>query len=87
MSNSVRAFAMAKSRSAASLAFTWCQLPFVYVLDEDAEPGLEVEFDDGESARFPNAALPDDISAHIFERTGRVCKVTATMRADQLFDD
>ena len=72
---------------AASLAFTWCQLPFVYVLDEDAEPGLEVEFDDGESARFPNAALPDDISAHIFERTGRVCKVTATMRADQLFDD
>ena len=71
----------------ASLAFTWCQLPFVYILDDSAESGLEIEFDDGKTERFASAALAPDLSAHVFERTGRIRKVTVTIRADALFGD
>jgi len=70
-----------------SLAFSWCQLPFVYVLDDTASPGLSVEFDDGNTSHFPNAALPADLSAHVFERTGRIRKVTVTVNTEQLFGD
>ena len=70
-----------------SLAFTWCQLPFVYVLDDDGEAGLAVEFDDDTHARLPDFALPADLSAHVFERTGRIRKVTAVLNTSQLFSD
>ncbi len=72
---------------AASLAFTWCQLPFVYVLDDETEPGLEIEFDDGKISHFPNASLSGDLSAHVFERTGHIRKVTVTVKTEQLFGD
>ena len=72
---------------ASSLAFTWCQLPFIYVLDDAAEPGLEIVFDDGSTADFPNSALSRELSSHVFERTGRIRKVTVTVTADQLFGD
>ena len=72
---------------AASLAFTWCQLPFVYVIDDAAEPGLELALDDGETARHGNAVLSADLSAHVFERTGRIRKVTVTVNSAQLFSD
>jgi hypothetical protein len=71
----------------ASLAFTWCQLPFVYVLDDEAEPGLEIEFDDGKTSHFPNTALSGELSSHVLERTGRIRKVTVTVGAEQLFGD
>ena len=70
---------------AASLAFTWCQLPFVYVLDDTAEPGLEIEFDDGNTSQFPTSVLSRDLSAQVFERTGRIRKVTVMVRTAQLF--
>ena len=72
---------------AASLAYTWCQLPFVYVLNDAAEPGLEIEFDDGNTSHLPDGKLPRDLSDHVFERTGRIRKVTVTLRAEQLFGE
>ena len=72
---------------AASLAFTWCQLPFVYVLDDEAEPGFEIEFDNGDALRLADGRLPRDLSDHVFERTGRLRKVTVTLRSEQLFGD
>jgi hypothetical protein len=70
-----------------SLAYTWCQVPFVYVLDDAAGSGLQVEFDDGKTVHLPDAALSSELSNHVFERTGRIRKVSVTLRADQLLGD
>ncbi|MBT8107114.1 MAG: hypothetical protein KJP17_02695 [Gammaproteobacteria bacterium] len=71
---------------AASLAFTWCQVPFVYVLG-DAAPGLQIELDDGKTESCSTRALSRELSTQIFERTGRIRKVTVTINADDLFGD
>ena len=70
---------------ASSLAFTWCQVPIVYVLDDDAESGLVTEFEDGTHSNFTELNLPDDISTELFERSGRVRKIVATFGANRLF--
>ncbi len=71
----------------ASLAFTWCQVPFVYVLDDAAESRLQIETDDGKTESFASPTLSRDLSACVFERTGRIRKVTVTVSADDLFGD
>ncbi len=70
---------------AASLAFTWCQVPFVYMLADGAAPALDIELDDGTTSRFNDAGLPPDLSTHLFERSGRIRKVTVSISADALF--
>ena len=70
---------------ASSLAFTWCQVPIVYVLDDSAEPGIEIELDDGARSRFEDFKLPANLCADIFERTGRIHRITATFGRDRLF--
>ena len=72
---------------AKSLAFTWCQVPFVFVLADAAVPGLDIEFDDGTTSHHDVAGLPADLGKHLFERTGRIRKVTVTVIADTLFGD
>ena len=72
---------------ASSLAFTWCQIPFVYVLDDEAESVLEIEFDNGKSAQYAHSALSSELSEHVFKRTGRIRKVTVNLRVDELFGD
>ena len=70
-----------------SLAFTWCQVPIVYVLDSKAESGLLVTFDDGTESAYANLSLPADVSDDIFRRSGRIRKITVTFAADRLFGD
>ena len=72
---------------AESLAFTWCQLPFVYVLGDAADCGLQVELEDGETLNLPSSVLPAELSSDVFQRTGRIRKVTVTMEAERLFGD
>ena len=70
-----------------SLAFTWCQVPIVYVLDNNAESGLLVTFDDGSESGYPQLSLPADVSADVFRRSGRTRKITVTFATDRLFGD
>ncbi len=68
-----------------SLAFTWCQVPIVYVLDEAAEPRIDVAFDDGALSQFAEFHLPANVCAEIFQRTGRIRQITVTFGQDRLF--
>jgi hypothetical protein len=68
-----------------SLAFTWCQVPFVYCLGDASAPGLAVQFDDGSHTGHPDFILPVDISSDLFARNGRVRKVTVTLDPTTLF--
>ncbi|MFW2388842.1 MAG: hypothetical protein ACN4G0_10925 [Polyangiales bacterium] len=69
------------------LAFTWCQVPFVYRLDDSAEPAVQVTLDDGRHLTFSDLTLPTDLSAELFQRRGRIRRVDLVLRRSQLFSD
>ena len=70
-----------------SLAFTWCQVPMVYVLDDASQPGLQVQYDDGTETSHTGLSVPTDVSAEVFRRSGRVRQITVTVATGQLFGD
>ena len=69
---------------AQGLAFTWCQVPLVYRLDDGVEPGVSVVWDSGEEQVLPDLALPADIAAELFQRSGRVRNITLVLNSNQL---
>ena len=71
--------------SPSSLAFTWCQVPFVYRLGDEKTAGVEVELNDGSRKPFSEFTLPGDVSSDLFARNGRVRKITATLDPAMLF--
>ena len=69
---------------AAGLAFTWCQVPVVYDLDDDAEPSLTITYDDDSQETISELALPAAASVELFKRSGRVRRIDARLRTDLL---
>ena len=72
---------------AGALAFTWCQVPFLYRLDDSAEPALTVKREDGSELVFDELALSAEDSRSLFERSGRVRQLTVNFGADRLFPE
>ncbi|MGB5586310.1 MAG: hypothetical protein WBN78_00960, partial [Gammaproteobacteria bacterium] len=66
------------------LAFTWCQVPIVYRLDESTEPGVTVVREDGEQQSLPGLALPAEAARHLFARSGRVRRIDLVLNRRQL---
>ena len=69
---------------AKGLAFTWCQVPVIYRLDESAEPGVTVTWDNGEDQDLPALALPEDIARQLFQRRGRIRRIELVLTRRQL---
>ena len=69
------------------LGFTWCQVPFVYRLDESAEPAIILTLDDGSRRALPGLSLPAELSSELFARTGRIRRVELVLTKSQLFSD
>ncbi len=69
------------------LAFTWCQVPFIYRLDDSAEPAVSVTLDDGSEVKPVGLRLPPELSAELFSRSGRIRQIELSMRRNQLFSD
>jgi len=69
----------------AGLAFTWCQVPVIYKLDDGSEPSLTITRDDGEEQRLVELELFEEDSAELFRRSGRIRKLTLTLHANMLF--
>ena len=59
---------------AGSLAFTFCQVPVIYIADHGGQ--TEVCFSDGATGTLPGNTLDDVLSAHIFRRDGYVRRLT-----------
>ncbi|MDX1480277.1 MAG: hypothetical protein R3315_01295 [Woeseiaceae bacterium] len=72
---------------ARGLAFSWCQVPFVYRIDDTADNGMCISFDDGRAEKLPGLELTPSLSAAVFERSGRIRRVEATIRSDLLFHE
>jgi len=67
------------------LAFTWCQVPVIYRLDDDAVQSLTITWDNGEQQTVPQLALPADASSELFGRSGRIRQLVVRFGADALF--
>jgi hypothetical protein len=72
---------------ASGLAFTWCQVPMVYQLDESAEPALTVHWDNGDVQAMPALELPPYVASELFERSGRIEKIVLVLNGDLLFNE
>ena len=70
---------------AGGLAFTWCQVPIIYQLDDEAEPGVQLELHNDNDLRLQQLALPAEESQALFERSGRIRRLTATFGTNRLF--
>ena len=70
-----------------SLGFTWCQIPFVYVLDDAAHSSIVAEHDDGKFLQFTELRVSASTAAELFRRSGHIRQITVTIRSDQLFDN
>lgn len=64
------------------LCFTYCQIPIVYVLSADER--IEVMMEDGSSQSFDSLSLNEQVSQHMFERTGKVASVNVYVHANRL---
>jgi hypothetical protein len=70
---------------AGALAFTWCQVPIVYRLNDAAPTSLVIFRDDDSSRSLSVTSLPADESAELFRRSGRIRRLELTFRTDTLF--
>ncbi|MDH3588765.1 MAG: hypothetical protein OEQ74_05115, partial [Gammaproteobacteria bacterium] len=71
---------------ARGLAFTWCQIPLVYRLDDSAEPSMSLIWDNGERQTLPDLFLATELATELFQRSGRIRQIELTVPADNLFD-
>ncbi|GEA61316.1 hypothetical protein [Vibrio comitans] len=57
------------------LAFTYCQVPFVYQVASENETSVEVCFADGSVVTMPNNGLTAEVCQELFSRSGKVTQV------------
>jgi hypothetical protein len=72
---------------AGGLAFTWCQVPVVYTIDDTAQPALTITGEDGAERTQDQLTLSAEDSGALFERTGRIRALQVTLNSDALFAD
>jgi hypothetical protein len=68
-----------------SIAFTWCQLPIIYILDENSAPGVVILWQDDAREEIDGLSLSADTSNEIFMRTGKLQQLTVTVNSSSLF--
>ncbi|KGK14677.1 hypothetical protein [Vibrio navarrensis] len=67
------------------LAFTYCQVPFIYQISEQAQGHIEVMMNDDSVQLFDQLELDRNISQAIFARTGEVEKVVVNLPESMLY--
>ncbi|EOU2462190.1 hypothetical protein ACNTOD_001086 [Vibrio navarrensis] len=70
---------------AGQLAFTYCQVPFIYQISEQAQGHIEVMMNDDSVQLFDQLELDRNISQAIFARTGEVEKVVVNLPESMLY--
>jgi hypothetical protein len=70
---------------AMGLAFTWCQVPIVYQLNEEVESSLTVTYSNGKQQTYSHLGLSSEESNELFLRGGKIQQLTLTISSDHLF--
>jgi hypothetical protein len=70
------------------LAFTWCQVPFVYRLGDSAgTSAVTLIMDDGSQQMLAEPALSAELSTELFMRSGRIRQIELVLENSQLFGE
>ena len=69
------------------LAFSFCQVPVVYAVTDGDNEGVVVRLADGTDTRIDSLELPADLSTELFDRSGRISRLTVTIKSDRLFTE
>ncbi len=69
---------------AAALAFTWCQVPVVYRLDDTDAPALTLVYEYGRTEESRKLSLSESISAEVFQRSGHIRQINVTLSREHL---
>ncbi|MGR5268729.1 hypothetical protein ACPV5R_13345 [Vibrio astriarenae] len=67
------------------LAFTYCQVPFIYTVSSVGNELVKVTFSNGHSETLERLVLTESLSEHLFARTGLIEKVEVTLPREKLF--
>jgi hypothetical protein len=69
------------------LAFTWCQVPIVYLWNDDLEPCVNISWDDDRQQLLAQLELFSEVSSELFKRSGRIRQLTVSFTTQNLFCD
>jgi hypothetical protein len=69
------------------LAFTWCQVPIVYCINDELPPGIRVSWVDGKQQDLQELSLTEAMSAELFSRSNSIRQITLALNSDLLFDN
>ena len=69
------------------LAFTWCQVPVVYQVNDAVESSLTITWKDGKQQTFPTLSLSSDDSVCLFQRNGRIRQLSLVFGTQQIFSE
>ena len=72
---------------AATLAFTWCQVPVVYRLEKTDAPTLTVVYEYGETKESRKLSLSESMSGELFQRSGHIRQINVVLGPGQLLAD
>jgi hypothetical protein len=72
---------------AGALAFTWCQVPVVYRLQQAGAPALTLVFEYGRTKESRKLSLSEAMSAELFQRSGHIRQIDATLGPEHLLVD
>jgi hypothetical protein len=69
------------------LAFTWCQVPVIYMIGDDGEAGVDILRRDGSVQNLHRLELTEQESAELVQRDGSIRQLTVTIAPNMLFED
>jgi hypothetical protein len=70
-----------------TLAFTWCQVPVIYRLDNKSSPALTLIYDNGMKEEVRGLSLSDSMSSELFKRSGNIRQITVMLAHGNLLVD
>jgi hypothetical protein len=69
---------------AAALAFTWCQVPVVYRVEDTDAPVLTLVYEYGMTKESRKLSLSESLSAELFQRSGHIRQINVTLNPAHL---
>ena len=69
------------------LAFTWCQVPVVYQIDDIKTPGITIYWNDGRQQSLQQLFLSAEICKELFNRSGNISQISLLLNTNLLFGE